>query len=74
MTRHKKILVLENDVEASLMESILNERKIPHIIKSYRDSAYDGLYQHQKGWGYVEAPETFEDEIKAIYRDLARGK
>ncbi|KPL03860.1 MAG: hypothetical protein AMJ90_02825 [candidate division Zixibacteria bacterium SM23_73_2] len=71
MAKHKKILVLENDVEASLMESILNERKIPHIIKSYRDSAYDGLYQHQKGWGYIEAPENFEEEIKAIYRDLA---
>jgi len=74
MAKHKKIVVLENEIEASLIESVLKERGIPHIIKSYRDSAYDGLYQHQKGWGYVEAPETFEDEIKAIYRDLSHKK
>ena len=59
----KKIVVLENEIEAQLMDSILTERQIPHRLKSYHDTAYDGIFQVQKGWGIVEAPESYRDEI-----------
>jgi len=70
MGNFKKILVLENEIEARLLESILKERGIPHLIRSYYDSAYDGIFQAQKGWGHLEAPEEFEDEIKTIYESV----
>ena len=70
MEEFKKILVLENEMEAQLMDSILDERDIPHRLKSYHDSAYDGIYQVQKGWGRLEAPERYREEIIAIYQDL----
>jgi len=66
----KKILVLENQSEAHLMEAALQERNIPHIIRSYHDSAYDGLFQQQKGWGYLAARAEDEEEIRKIYQDL----
>ncbi|MHB8091413.1 MAG: hypothetical protein ACYDH8_07460 [Syntrophales bacterium] len=65
-----KILILDNEIEAKLLDSILTERDIPHRIKSYHDSAYDGIYQAQKGWGVVMAPETFKEIIMYIYQDL----
>jgi len=70
----KKIVVLENEIEAQLMDSILTERQIPHRMKSYHDTAYDGIFQAQKGWGIVEAPESYRDEIKAIQEDLPRKR
>ena len=70
MEEFKKILVLNNEIEARLLASILNERNIPHRLKSYYDSAYDGIYQLQKGWGIVLAPLEFKEEIEAIYQDL----
>ncbi len=70
----KKIVVLENEIEAQLMDSILTERQIPHLMKSYHDTAYDGIFQVQKGWGHVEAPESYRDEIMAIQEDLPRKK
>jgi hypothetical protein len=70
MEEFKKILVLENEIEARLLDSILNERNIPHRIRSYYDSAYDGIFQAQKGWGIVLAPQQFQEEIESIYRDL----
>ncbi len=70
----KKIVVLENEIEAQLMDSILTERQIPHRMKSYHDTAYDGIFQVQKGWGHVEAPESYRDEIMAIQEDLPRKK
>ncbi len=70
MEEYKKILVLENEIEARLLDSVLDERDIPHRIRSYHDSAYDGIYQAQKGWGVVEAPPQWEEEILSIYGDL----
>ena len=70
MEDFKKILILENEIEAGLLDSVLNERNIPHRIQSYHDSAYDGIYQAQKGWGVVLAPPEYEEEIQSIYEDL----
>jgi len=70
----KKIVVLENEIEAQLMDSILTERQIPHRMKSYHDTAYDGIFQVQKGWGIVEAPESYRDEIIAIQEELPRKR
>jgi len=36
---YDKVDVLENEIEAQLLESILNERGIPHRIRSYHDTA-----------------------------------
>ena len=66
-----KIIMFENEVEARHMEAILKERKIPHFIKSYHDFALNGLYQFQKGWGHLEAPEEYRDEIEQICDDLS---
>jgi hypothetical protein len=63
---YKKVATLENEIEAGLLDSILNERNIPHLIASYYDTAYDGLYQTQKGWGYISAPGAYLEEIREI--------
>ncbi len=71
MDEYVKVQTLSNAIEASLVDSELSERGIPHIIVSFHDSAYDGLFQAQKGWGVVKAPKEFEDEIKAVYKDIS---
>jgi hypothetical protein len=65
-----KVIVLDNEFEAQLVDSILEERDIPHRMRSYHDTAYDGLFQAQKGWGHVSAPEGFADEIRDIVHEL----
>ena len=67
-----KVAVLDNMIEAQIMGSILNDRNIPHLIRSYYDTAYDGLFQTQKGWGHVSAPEFYYREIKEILLDLRK--
>jgi hypothetical protein len=66
-----KILVFNNEFEAKLLDEILNEKEIPHIIRSYHDSAYDGLWQTQSCWGHIEAPEEYSVEIKQIYNEFS---
>jgi hypothetical protein len=70
MNDYIKVAILENDDEARLIASILKEREIPHFIRSYFDTAFNGLYQSQKGWGYVSAPEDCTEEILDILTDI----
>ncbi len=70
MRQIKKILVLENEIEAGLLDAELSRCGIPHIMKSYYDSAMDGLYQTYSGWGHVEAESRFEKQIVEIYREM----
>jgi hypothetical protein len=65
------ILTLENEIEAKLLSDILSERSIPHVIRSYHDSAYDGLFQVHAGWGHIEAPEDYRDQILDIYGEMS---
>lgn len=70
---YKKAATLENEIEARLLDSILNERDVPHLIISYYDTAYDGLYQTRKGWGYISAPEAYLEKIREIISYLRKG-
>ncbi len=60
------VAVIENAIEAQLLESILTDRKIPHHIRSHHDTAYNGLFQTQKGWGDIKAPIRYQAEIERI--------
>ena len=71
MSKTIKILVLENEIEANLLDGLLKEREIPHVIRSYHDSAYDGLWQYHSGWGQLDAPEEYRDEILMIYSGMS---
>ena len=71
MSKPVKILTFSNEIEALLLESILKEKNIPHIIRSYRDSAYDGLWQTPTAWGHIEALEQYSGEIISIYKELS---
>ena len=66
-----KILVFNNEFEAKLLDEVLNEKNIPHIIRSYHDSAYDGLWQMQSSWGHLEASEEHREEILMTYNQMS---
>ncbi len=71
MSKQVKILIFRNEIEAMLLNEILTDKNIPHLIRSYHDSAYDGLWQSQSGWGHIEAPEELKEEILAIYNTMS---
>ncbi len=61
---------IENAIEGQLVDSILTDQEIPHRIRSFHDTAYNGLYQFQKGWGEITAPEEFKDAILDILEKI----
>lgn len=66
-----KVLDFNNEFEARLLDEILTEKNIPHLIRSYHDSAYDGLWQMQSSWGHLEAPEEYREDILLTYNQMS---
>ena len=65
-----RIADLANEFEAQRLAEILNEKEVPHVIHSFYDLVYDGLFQTQKGWGCVEADERHRDVVIAELEHL----
>jgi hypothetical protein len=74
MREQSSRLPLRNEAEASLLHGILEEDGVPHIIRSYNDRAYDGLWQMQEGWGYVETSERFAGGVRALLDVLRKNR
>ena len=70
MKKYEFVAILEDEFQAQLLDGVLEKENIPFRIRSYHDLAYDGLFQSQKGWGHVEAPEENHEEILSILNDL----
>ncbi len=72
MEKAVKILVFKNEIEAKLLDALLSEREIPHIIRSYHDSVMNGLWQTQSVWGHLEAREENRDEVMKIFNEMSQ--
>lgn len=70
MEKFEKILVINNEFEAERLIEVLNSRDIPHGVVQASDSVLGGIEQLEFGWGYLEAPGRFKEEILGIYRDI----
>lgn len=70
---HERVLEFRNEIEARLVTSHLDDEGIPYQLISNHDSAYDGIFQVQMGWGHLLAPAEYAKEIQQIYDDLVSG-
>lgn len=67
-----KIAILENIFEGQMMEQILRDQQIPHDIRPYRDEVYGNLYEMNKGWGAIQAPASYKEQILELLRELRK--
>jgi type III secretory pathway lipoprotein EscJ len=65
----KNFMKPENEAEANVIKSVLEEHGIYAEIKSFRDTAYDGLFQSQYGWGLIRVSETDFTEAQRIIEE-----
>lgn len=70
MVRWGKAGIVENRFEGDRIRQALEEAQIPYMIKSYLDTAYDGLYVPQKGWGAVMVPEELREKAERIILEV----
>ena len=51
-----RLRILDNRFQADVWRQALESEGIEHLVRTYEDTAYDGLFVTQKGYGalYVE--------------------
>jgi len=67
---------LDNESEADVLASMMEEEKIPHTVISHFSSAYDGLFQMTMGWGHMDVPQEYQksaEELVLNYRASLPG-
>jgi hypothetical protein len=65
-----RVCQVEDESEANLICSVLDEKEIPYVLKTMRDSVYDGIYVAQGPWGFIEAPDKYFEQIDQIVKDI----
>lgn len=72
MNRWMKAGIVDTRFEGDRVAQALREAEIPFLIKSFQDTAYDGLYVFQKGWGAVLVPEEFCEQTEQLIVDIKK--
>ena len=73
MDKSEKILTLNNQFEATMLSQVLTDKGVPHALVPLGDSNFAGIEQMEYGWGYLEAPEEFTDEIMNCYGEVLKA-
>ena len=65
-----KILIVDNQFEADVIKDALEKEGLPVLVKSFRDTSFDGIYIPQQGWGSIHVPEEFRQQAKEVIEAL----
>lgn len=65
----KNLINPENAAEAYALQSLLEQHGIHAVVVSFHDTAYDGLFQAQYGWGVIRVSEKDFSEALRIIRE-----
>ena len=65
-----KIHTVENRFEADLLMEALREENIPAMLRRFEETAYDGLFVTQMGWGAILVPGDYEGEGRNLIEDV----
>jgi len=64
--------VVENRFEGDRVSQALQEAEIPFMMKTFHDTAYDGLYIPQKGWAVVMVPEGLREKAEKVVLEVKK--
>ncbi len=65
----KDLIKPDNAAEANVIKMVLEENGIVSEIRSFHDTAYDGLFQSQLGWGVIRVSDEDFPEAQKIVED-----
>lgn len=70
--RFVTVHTLANRFEADLLVQALEQEDIPVLLRGFEETAYDGLFVSQRGWGWLQVPEDFEARARELIARVSR--
>ncbi len=63
-----RVHTVENRFEADLLVQALRQEQIPLMLRRFEETAYDGLFVTQMGWGAILVPEDYEAAARGLIK------
>jgi hypothetical protein len=74
---YEKLRTLQNRFEGELLSAALERSGVDFILRTFEDTAYDGLFVAQEGWGVLwvtpEDRQLAEDIVQKFDEAYAMG-
>ncbi len=70
----ERAALLTGPVEAQVITHLLEQDQIPHLVRPFREIAFDGVFAPQKGWGELLAPPERKKEVLALLKGVRAGE
>jgi hypothetical protein len=70
MSSYLKVKVLNNQIESNIITELLEESDIPFFIRGYHDTAYNGIFTGQFGFGDLYVREDFLTRAVSLIRQV----
>ncbi len=67
-------LKLNNQFESDILIEILDDYNIPYAIIKHHSVVYDGIFENQFGWGYLEIEKQYENKVKELYNEFKNSE
>jgi len=65
---------LDNAVQASVLEGLLRQEGIPSKVVRHGEALWGYAEQASEGWGHLEAPDEYKDEVNELYHDFLESE
>jgi predicted nucleic acid-binding Zn-ribbon protein len=69
-----KVAIVDNQFEADVIKDALEKEDIPVLMRSFRDTSFNGIFIPQKGWGSVHVPEEFREKAQEVIEAVDKQK
>jgi hypothetical protein len=69
-TQFVSVHTLSNRFEADVLLDALRKEGIPTFLRSFEETAYDGLFVCQRGWGWLMVPEELSGRALQIIKPM----
>ncbi len=70
--RFVTVHTLANRFESDVLTQALEQENIPVLLRGFEETAYDGLFVKQRGWGWLQVPEDFEARAREVIARLTK--
>ena len=61
-----RVHTVENRFEADLLIQALHQEHVPVLLRRFEETAYDGLFVAQMGWGALLVPADYEKTARSL--------
>lgn len=70
--RFVTVHTLANRFEADVLTQALEQENIPVLFRGFEDTAYDGLFVKERGWGWLQVPEAMEAKAREVIARITK--